>query len=166
MIIITPFKLKEKLYSELFMQVVDLLKGYTVFVREFNCKYVSYEVYGKINLCLEVIFHFVSGITTKSVLINYLIERQIWNDLNLILGLDDGWSRNLDELEDTQLQIFAKVTRNQLRTSSSIFLKQAEKLYSNSKKNYKLLIPEQYYPLIPMKSLFSSSKSNVISILK
>ncbi len=30
--------------------------------------------------------------------INYLIERQIWNDLNFILGLDDGWNRNIDEI--------------------------------------------------------------------
>lgn len=55
------------------MEVVDLLKTYTVFLKEFNCKYVSYEVYNKINLCLEIIFHFISGLTNKSILINYLI---------------------------------------------------------------------------------------------
>ena len=38
----------------------------------------------------------MSGLTKKSALINYLIERQIWNDLNLLLGLDDGWTNNLD----------------------------------------------------------------------
>lgn len=61
------------MYSSLFMEVVDLLKTYTVFLKEFNCKYVSYEVYNKINLCLEIIFHFISGLTNKSILINYLI---------------------------------------------------------------------------------------------
>jgi len=60
------------------------------------------EIYKKLNLCLEIVFHFISGITKKSIFVNYLIERQIWNDLNLILALDDGWAKNLDEIDDAQ----------------------------------------------------------------
>lgn len=71
-----------------------------------------------------------------------------------MLGLDDGWVRNLEELEDTQKQTFAKVIKHQLRTVNRIFLKQAEKYYLNTKKCYKDLIPECYFPLLPMKSLF------------
>jgi hypothetical protein len=45
--------------------------------------------------------------------------------LNIILGLDDGWKRNLDELEDNQQKTFSKAIKSQLRATSKIFLKQA-----------------------------------------
>lgn len=39
-------------------------------------------------------------------------------------------------------------------------------MYQNSKKQYGQIIPESYYPLLPMKSLFGEVKSNIIYILK
>lgn len=55
------------------MDIVDLLKIYNLFIKEFNSKYITYEIYNKINMCISIIFHFISGLTTKSLLTNYLI---------------------------------------------------------------------------------------------
>ena len=92
---LVPPKNKIK-HAILFLDVVDLLQTYTDFIKEFNCKYLSSELLNKINLCLEIIFHSISGVTGKNPYTNYLIESQIWNDFNLLLSLDDGWSRNMD----------------------------------------------------------------------
>lgn len=82
MSIVVSQQQKESYYTELFMSVVDLLKAYTNFIKEFNSKYLNHELYRKLNFCLEIIFHFIAGLTRKNVFVNYLIERQIWNDLN------------------------------------------------------------------------------------
>lgn len=126
---------------QLFIEVVDLLKTYSYFINAFHSKYISYELHDKVNLCLQIIFHFIAGLSNKNAFINYLIERQIWNDLNLIISLDDGWARNVDELSDGQKDTFAKALRNQLRVSSRLYLTQAEQLYTSSKSFYGALIP-------------------------
>ena len=153
MALLTPHANKGK-YLQLFMEVVDLLKTYSYFINAFNSKYISYEMHHKVNLSLEIIFHFIAGLSRKNAFINYLIERQIWNDLNLILSLDDGWALNMEEFSDNQEATFSKVMRNQLVASSRQYLQHAHEMYMASKQFYKALIPESYYPLLPMKSLF------------
>lgn len=70
------------------------------------------------------------------------------------MGLDDGWVRNVDEMEDDQEKTFTKVIRSQVQPNPRLFLRQAEKMYLNTKRLYKQIIPEQCYPLLPVKSLF------------
>ena len=55
---------------------------------------------------------------------NYLIESQIWNDFNVLLSLDDGWMRTIDEINDTQEETFTKAIRNQIRKNPRIYLSQ------------------------------------------
>ena len=55
------------------MEVVDLLKTYSFFISSFNSKYITFELYEKINLCLEIIFHYIAGLSKKNAFINYLI---------------------------------------------------------------------------------------------
>ena len=72
----------------------------------------------------------------------------------------------MEEFDDNQEQTFSKTMRNQMKVSSREYLIYAHELYVGSKKFYKNMIPEAYYPLLPMKSLFGELKSNVIAILK
>ena len=160
-----PAKAKTKC-NHLFLEVVDLLQSYTDFVREFNCKYMTRELERKINLCLQIVYHSISGLTAKDAYTNYLMESQIWNDLNTYLGLDDGWSRNLDELHDDHAALLSKAVRNQLRSKSKAYLTQTLDYYNATKTLYHDLIPEAFYPLLPTKSLFADIKSNAIAILK
>ena len=160
-----PAKTKTKC-SHLFLEVVDLLQSYTDFVKEFNCKYMTRELARKINLCLQILYHSLSGLTAKDAYTNYLMESQIWNDLNTYLGLDDGWSRNLDELHDDHAALLTKAVRNQLRSKSKAYLTQTLDYYNATKALYHDLIPESFYPLLPTKSLFAEIKTNAIAILK
>ena len=72
----------------------------------------------------------------------------------------------MDELHDTQEEIFNKAIRNQLRSSPRAYLTEIYGYYNESKKIYEDLIPDSYYPLLPMKGFYGETKMNVISILK
>lgn len=141
MSILIPYKAKLR-YSQLFFAVADLLKVYCDFIREFNSKYISHELYHKICLCLQIVCHYIGGVKEKNILVNYLIERQIWNDLNMILNLDDSWNKNIEELNDTIKETFAKAVRSQVRFNSRSYLSQAQAIYLNSKAIYGNLIPD------------------------
>lgn len=84
----------------------------------------------------------------------------------MILNLDDSWNKNIEELNDTIKETFAKAVRSQVRFNSRSYLSQAQAIYLNSKAIYAHLIPDEYFPFLPIKSFFGIAKSNSLSVLK
>ena len=117
-------------------------------------------------MTLHIIFHYIAATKEKNTLVNYLIERQIWNDSNLILNLDDSWNKNIEEMNDSVKDTFSRHVRAQTRSGPRDYLSEAYSIYLNSKRIYRDLIPDEYFPLLPIKSFYGSLKSNTIAIMK
>lgn len=110
--------------------MVLLLKTYTRFLADFDRKYVSQELETKLLMCLRVIFYAVTGGSMRVQMM--LLEYELWDDINLILQLDDSLARQLAEQTATTYELIKMLTRDKFAHLPASYMQGVLQIYNNS----------------------------------
>lgn len=147
--------------------MVALLKAYTKFINEYDKRYITSELYLKINLCLKIIFKSITGNNVRMLML--LIEQEIWVELNLLLSLNDTLQQNIEELDMKPYDLIKLATRVKLDGLQNNYVQGVLQLYNNSISIYGHhgeIMPPHSYPLVPIKSFFHRAKYLIAIIVK
>ena len=145
--------------------VVELLRAYGSFVVEFKYRYVSRQLKYKLELCWSILFHSITGCSMKTMV--YMIERQVWNEVNIMLKLDDSYEKNLSELDLAPKDLFRRINPQGLKRKAGNYLEEIQIVYNNTKQFYMHYFPaEEMFPLLPEKAYYSLTKKWTIAFVK
>ena len=117
-------------YYDLLLATISLLKTYARFLQDFDCKYISAELYKKVELCLKIIFRAASGNNVRVLMV--LIEQEIWVEANLLLALNDSLQQNMAELDLKAYDLIKLTARAKLASLPSTYFQSVLQLYNNS----------------------------------